>query len=208
MPDMYRLFAVWLGILMLAAVPALAADKGAEAVVRQTTERIYRAIEKDRPLVSQQPEHLYRLVERILLPHADLERMSRWVLGRFWRQSSENQRHQFTQEFTTLLVRTYSTAIESASPEDIRYLPSRDSGHINKAVIRTEVQRAGEATVPIDYYMHNKEGRWLVYDIRVEGISLVTNYRSTFAREFSLKGLQGLIDALKQQNEQPVASND
>ena len=92
------------------------------------------------------------------------------------------------------------------APEDIHYLPERDTGRPDRALVRTEVRQPGEAVVAIDYLMYQTQQRWLVYDVRVEGVSLVTSYRTTFAEEIRGKGLAGLVAALRQRNEKPLSA--
>ncbi|WP_455234937.1 MlaC/ttg2D family ABC transporter substrate-binding protein [Thiogranum longum] len=183
-----------------------AAEGGAESVVRDATQSIYTALDQQCQTIRDQPEHLFVLVEEILLPHVDFEIMSQWVLGKFWRQANELQRQAFTQEFRHLLVRTYATAIQLASLEDIHYLPARGSTRPDRSVVRAEVRRPGEAVTTIAYSMRLNSGRWLVYDIVVDGVSLVSNYRTSFAEEIGRQGLSGLIASLEQKNRQKISA--
>lgn len=181
---------------------------GAETVIRQLTEQIYHVLLEQCEGIQDQPERLHSLVDDLLAPHADLEKMSQWVLGKYWRQADAAMRSEFEQQFRQLLVRTYATVIQTVAPENIRYLPSRDTGRSQRSVVRTEVRRPGEAVIAIDYPMHLKQGRWLVYDVRVEGVSLVSTYRTTFADQIRGRGLSGLIASLKQRNQAPMTAHD
>jgi phospholipid transport system substrate-binding protein len=171
-------------------------------VVRDATAELYAALTG---LCSERPpgrEELYRLVNETIVPHADFERMARWVMGKYWHRASAQQRSEFSNEFKWLLIRTYATAVQGTSPENIVYLPARKSTSPDRAVVRTEVHAAGAEVVPIHYYMRMREGRWLVYDVKIEGISLLTNYRVSFSAEIRHSGVQALIDHLKQKNQQ------
>ena len=183
-----------------------AAPPSATDTVRQATRELYQALEKNQARVHKDPQLLYELVERSLLPYTDLHTMSRWVLGRYWRGASEDQRKRFEEEFRRLLVRTYSTAIQQAELEDIRYLPERPGTRDDRRVVRTEVKRKGQPPLPIDYYMHRVDGRWLLYDVRIEGVSLITNYRSSFASAIADKGLDALIRDMAERNRQGAGS--
>lgn len=197
------------GVLCLLAAPGVAEDTAstqAERVVRQLTERIYSVLLDHCNSIHEQPDLLYALVDEVLLTHADVDKMSQWVLGKHWRQADDVQRRDFTLQFRQLLVRTYATAIQTVTPENIHYLPGRDSGRPDQALVRTEIRQPGEAVIAIDYPMYRKQGRWLAYDVRVEGISLVTSYRTTFAEEIRAKGLSAVIDALEQKNRAPMAA--
>ena len=178
---------------------------GAEAVVRAATERMYQVLQRE--CRSRQPnaERMLVLVDEVLMPHADFQTMSRWVLGKYWRRASPDQRQQIMQEFKRLLVRTYASAIESVSLMDITYLPERSSGKAHKAVVRTQVKPPGAPVFPVHYHMHRKDGSWLVYDLRIEGVSLVASYRSSFGAEIEARGVQGLIASLKEKNGHQIA---
>ena len=193
---------LFMSLNLLAGVSAQTMESSAQTVIQQATERLYGAIQHDCETRTLHPENLFPLVDAILLPHADFQRMSRLVMGKHWKRLSDSQRQQFVQEFKALLIRTYATAIHSVSPEDIRYLPERNSGAPDKTVVRTEVRLEGMAVIPVHYNMYRKNGHWLVYDVRIEGVSLITNYRSTFSAGIKARGVAGLIAMLKQKNRQ------
>ena len=184
---------------------AVAAPPSAESVVRDATAEFYGALDSRSNELPLEQEELYRLVDETLLAHVDLERMSRWVLGKYWNQASAAQRADFSKEFKSLLIRTYATAVQKASLESIVYLPARESARPDRSVVRTKVLVAGAEALPIDYYMHFQAGHWLVYDVRIESISLVTNYRNSFGTEINRFGLQVLIDKMEQNNRQHTA---
>ena len=201
------LFAISLCLFVLSGGVSQPVSTDAETVVRQLTNRIYRVLLEQCEAIQEQPARLYTLVDGLLLPHADLQKMSQWVLGRYWRDADAAQRREFEHQFWQLLVRTYATAIQTVAPENIHYLPTRDMGRSDRALVRTEIRQPGEAVIAIDYPMYWKQERWLVYDVRVEGISLVTNYRTTFADEIKEKGVSGLIASLKRQNQASMTSD-
>lgn len=193
--------ACWAGSL------ARAVDTDAELVIRQATEEIYEALDQQCAIFEQQPEYLYTLVDRILMPHADMERMSRWVLGKYWRDTNDDQRREFIEQFRRLLVRTYSTAVQLASLQEIFYLPARDSARPERATVRTEIKRAGSATLSVYYLLYGTDHRWLVYDIQVDGVSLVNNYRTVLAEEVRDKGFAGMLRSLQEKNRQPMTAD-
>ena len=201
------LFAIILYLFVPSGAVSESVPSDAEAVVRQLTNRVYRVLLEQCEAIQEQPTRLYTLVDGLLLPHADLQKMSQWVLGRYWRDVDAVERREFEQQFWQLLVRTYATAIQMVTPENIHYLPTRDTGRADRALVRTEIRQPGEAVIAIDYPMYRKQERWLVYDVRVEGISLVTNYRTTFADEIKDKGVSGLIASLKRQNQASMTAD-
>jgi len=183
------------------------ANEAADAVIRKATEDIYHALEEDCELLGESPEHLYVLVDRLLIPHADFTRMAQWVLGKHWREADEQQRRGFVEQFRQLLIRTYSTAIQLATPDDIQYLPQRESARPDRAAVRVEIRRPGEAVVMLTYSLYQEHGVWLVYDILVDGVSLVSSYRTTFADEIRLRGFQGLLDAIRSKNNEAMSAS-
>ncbi len=185
-----------------------ASDQGAEAVIVSATESIYRAIQEQCTEIETNPLQLHKLVEEILIPHADFKRMAQLALGKHWRTADADQRSEFVTQFRHLLNRTYATAVQMASLEAIRYLPARTGSKPDTTVVRTEVRRPGEPLVTISYNLYRTNEQWLVYDILVDGISLVSNYRSTFAEEIRTKGLPGLIKELERKNQQPLVERN
>jgi phospholipid transport system substrate-binding protein len=128
--------------------------------------------------------------------------MSRWVLGKYWRQATSDQRTRFTEEFRTLLVRTYAGALLEYSNEEIRYLPMPAVNNAEDVTVRTEFLPKNGIAIPIDYRMHFLNGAWKVYDVTVDGVSLVTNYRGSFASQIREGGIESVINDLKQRNQQ------
>lgn len=199
---------LWMiGLVLSLGLPAQAADTP-RSVLQTAAEDVYQALQSECRVQRLSTTDLYQLVDRLLLPHADSEGMSRWVMGKHWKRASAAQRELFVTEFKALLVRTYSTAIQKVSPDQIAYLPDREPVGGEKAVVRTELRQAGAETLPIDYYMHRKTGRWLVYDVRIEGISLITNYRTSFAAEISAHGIQGLLERMQRKSRQQSSASD
>lgn len=138
----------------------------------------------------------------LILPHLDFVAMSKLVLAKHWRNANKQQREQFTEQFRDLLVRTYETSLAKYQDEKIEFLPFRESNQPDKkAIVRCEVIRSNGPSIPIKYNLRYKEtDGWKVYDIGIEGISLVTNYRSSFSREIDQHGIDHLIESLRARN--------
>ena len=192
---------VLLGALLLAP-PALAkVNQSPQELVEKTTDRIVAALKVEQAAIKENPSRLYEIVDEIVLPHFDFYRMSRWVLGKHWRKATPAQREQFVREFRTLLVRTYAKALNDNYDKPIDLLPMRAKKGADEVTVRTEVQVDSGFPIPIDYKMYrNDKGEWLVYDVSVDGVSLVTNYRSTFSKEIRQGGLPRLIADLAKRN--------
>lgn len=176
------------------------AEDDAQVLVRQVTDQVLTRLEAERPQLKADPLKIYPLVEDLVLPHFDFSRMSAWVLGKHWRTASEAQRSAFTTQFRTLLVRTYAVALLEYSDQQVGYLPSRAAEDGRSTLVRTEIARAGQPAIALNYALYRRAEAWKVYDISVDGVSLVTNYRSSFANEIATGGLDALIAQLEKRN--------
>lgn len=187
-------------LLALGGNPIQAAVTPPQDVVQDTSTRMLDALRKNRAMIDREPGRLYDLVDQIVLPNFDFELMSRWVLGRAWKQATPEQRRQFTEEFRTLLVRTYAKALLEYSNEAIRVLPQSEPADGDEVTIKTEVRPKTGQPVQINYSMHLGKDTWKVYDVTVDGVSLVTNYRGTFASQIRDSGMDAVIADLRQRN--------
>jgi phospholipid transport system substrate-binding protein len=195
----HRLLAVMLAapLALLAAAPVTAAVPP-DQVARETADMTLRQIRARKEELRRDPNQLYALVEQQILPHFDFERISQLVLGQHWRTASPEQRERFRTAFQRMLVRSYSHALIEYDSERIEWAPLRLSAGATDVVVRSNVIRKGGPPIPINYSVHLKNDRWLVYDVTIDAISLVTNYRGTFAGEIRKNGLDALIARLEQ----------
>jgi phospholipid transport system substrate-binding protein len=142
-----------------------------------------------------------RIVKEILEPHVDVDRAALLILGKHWRTATPEQRQRFKDEFRMLLIRTYTTAFTEYKNWEIRYLPLNAPLADKKTVVRTEVLQPGAKPVAVDYRMIETAGVWKVYDVLIEGISLVQNYRTTFSEDIARTGsLDSVIEELAKRN--------
>lgn len=193
----------WLLCMMLVAASATAgAKQSPQELVSETTGKITTALRAEQDKIKTDPNRLYVIVDEIVLPHFDFRSMSAWVLGKHWRTANEDEKARFTAEFRTLLVRTYAKALNDNYDRKIAMLPMRDKEGSDDVTVRTEVQQEAGFPIPIDYKMHVQDGAWKVYDVSVDGLSLVANYRTSFAKEIREAGLPKLIDRLADRNKQ------
>ncbi len=194
----HRVTALLLALpLTLLAAPSSAAVPP-DQVARETADMTQREIRARKEELRRDPNQLYALVEQKILPHFDFERVSQLVLGQHWRSASAEQRQRFSTAFQRMLVRSYSHALIEYDSERIEWAPLRLSPGTSDVVVRSNVIRKGGPPIPINYSVHLKNDRWLVYDVTIDAISLVTNYRGTFASEIRKNGLDALIARLEQ----------
>jgi phospholipid transport system substrate-binding protein len=187
------------GLFLLCLCLPLAgqAATGPLELVRQTTEQTLSRLQSERAALQQDPGGIYDLVKEIISPHFDFIRISAWVLGKHWRTASKEQKLRFVRAFRTLLVRTYGVALLDYSDQEIRYLPLRDDPVNGDVTVRTEVIQPNGETVALNFRLYMRNKTWKVYDISVDGISLVTNFRTSFATEIKQSGLDNLIQRLE-----------
>jgi phospholipid transport system substrate-binding protein len=196
-----------LSMLLLALPARVLANATPEDLVRNTADVILAEIKKNRELYAKDYARLYKMADEKVLPHFDFFRMSQWVLGRNWRDAGSEQRERFVAAFRDLLVRTYSTALLNYKDQEIVYLPSPRKPGDDDVVVKTEVkQTGGQPSIPIHYsFYKNKDGVWKVYDVTIEGVSLVTNYRSVYATKIREKGMDALIAEIVDNNKKALA---
>ena len=202
---MRRWIAGMIMVAFLAAGGSAWATQTPQDLVQQTAEKMLSKLRDERKVIDQHPGRIYDLVEEIVLPHFDFERMSSWVLGRYWRTATPEQRKRFVAEFRNLLVRTYAKSLASYSDNKITYLPFRGRPGQNDVKVRTEVDQPGGFPIPIDYSLYLKGDEWKVYDVTIDSVSLVTNYRTTFANQIRQEGLDKLIASLADRNKRDNA---
>ncbi|MBI5039664.1 MAG: ABC transporter substrate-binding protein [Gammaproteobacteria bacterium] len=188
--------------LALNTAVAVADNLDPETLVRQTSDQMLAVLKEQHDVIKAEPERLYGFVDNIVLPHFDFERMARWVLGKHWKRASPEQRKRFVDEFRTLLVRTYGTALLEYTNQKVNFLPLRMAEGSNDVTVRTEVIKPGGASIPINYSMFHRDDGWKVYDVTIDGISLVSNYRAEFSAQISSAGMDGLIQRLVERNAQ------
>lgn len=186
---------------MVFALSVLAAEVAPDLLAREVTDKIVVLLKANKNVYTKDHKKLYAMVDEHVLPNFDFRAMSRTVLGRYWRTADEEQRARFTREFRDLLVRTYATALLKYNDETIVYLPFRLSPDDRTATVKSEVRRTdGGPPIAINYSFYRTDAGWKVYDVTIEGASLVTTYQSTYSARVQREGVNALIANLAQDN--------
>jgi len=180
---------------------AIATESLPEELIRNASNQVLSRIQSDPGKYQQDPAKLYALVDQIVLPHFDFGTMTDLALGRYKTKISTEQRRLITNEFRILLVRTYGKALLEYSDQKIIYLPIEGSLESGDVTVRTEIEQKGGFPIPLNYSLKQTGQGWKVYDISVDDISLVTNYRSSFSRQIRKNGIDGLIKTLRERNQ-------
>jgi len=194
-----------IAVLALAAAVPAAAQEAPDALVKRVSQEVLQIIKSD-PLVQAGNEARIReVIEVKLLPNFDFARMTALAMGRNWRAATPEQQKRLTDEFRTLLVRTYSGALNQYRNETIEYKPLRASPGDTEVTVRTAVIKPAGSPVQIDYSMEKKADGWKAYDVIVGGVSLVTNYRDEFNEQIKAGGIDGLLKTLADKNKGKAA---
>jgi phospholipid transport system substrate-binding protein len=203
----------WIFALALAAVcvPAYATSpsdpQAAQRLITTSAAQMLAALQAGGDSLRDNPAGIRALADRNLISHVDFDQVSRLVLGRSWRTATPEQRRRFIQEFKRFVVRFYTAALMdyrkgSDIPQDVmRFLPLRANPGDKRVTVSSRVKQPNSSqAIPVDYHLSLADGQWKVFDVSVDGVSLVATYRNSFANRIRQRGLDGLIAELAQRN--------
>ncbi len=170
-------------------------------MLKTTANQVIAALKKDHLTLQKNPKLVYPIVEKILLPQVDTDRMAKMVLGRnVWTQITPTQREHFSSEFVRLVVNTYASALANYTDEEIRFMPLRDSLARKRIQVSSQIIRREGPPILVAYRLHNTKTGWKVYDLIVEGVSLIQSYQSQFRAEIANNGFDKMLANLHQHN--------
>lgn len=201
--------AIFLTLCLLFSVASASASDtvvAPDVLVRDVTNDTLAIVRKDAAIQAGDTRRVVDLVENEVLPHFNFDRMTMLAVGRDWRNATGPQREQLVQAFRSLLVRTYSNALTQYREQTIDFKPFRANAADKVVRVQTEVRQAGAQPIGIDYALEKTDKGWKVFDVVVAGVSLVTNYRGTFAQEIRVGGIDGLIRSLQAKNRDLAAA--
>lgn len=201
---MSRLFARFAGAAATAALVlaggALAQDTAPDVLVKNVTLEVVDILQKDKDIQKGDRKKVIALIEVKVLPHFNFQAMTASAVGRNWNKANAEQKARLAEEFKTLLVRTYSSAIAAYSNQKFEFRPLRAKPTDTDVTVNVRVLQSGTQPVTIDYDMEKRPDGWKVWDVRVSGISLVANYRTEFDNQVREAGIDGLIKTLQTKN--------
>jgi len=181
------------------------AQEAPDTLVRNVCNEMADVVRSDKAIQAGDVKRMIEVVETRILKYFDFGRMTSLAVGREWRNASAEQKTALTSEFRTLLVRSYANAIGQYKNQTIDVKPLKAKPEDTEVVVRSEIRQAGSKPITIDYDMTKASDGWKVFDVAVAGVSLVTNYRETFGQEIKTGGIDGLIKALRDKNQQSAA---
>lgn len=199
---------LWVGLVALLLFARMAAAEaglvmGPRALIEQTTGEFLKAVAENREGIREDPDLAHRLVDEIVTPHIDVDATGRYMLGKHWRKGTPEQRDRFLYELRKMLVRSYANALaEYKAGDKINYISERVSEDGKLAVVRARIPRP-RTNQPADvaYRLHKSGDEWKVFDVTIEGVSMVTTYRSTFRSKLDRQGLDSVIEELAALND-------
>ena len=205
------LISVFIGTFMIVSVAwsqvAQAESIGSPVeLLERTSQQVIKILQDDHELLQKEPDRVYKIIDEYILPHLDEITMAKLALGKHWRKATNQQKQDFVVEFKNLLIRTYGKSLVEFSDQKIIFSPMRLAAGTMKTSVRAEVIQPGGPSIPMAYRVRVKNNAWKVYDIKIDGISLVTSYRGTFAQEIRKSGMDGLLEYMRSKNKNKISS--
>jgi phospholipid transport system substrate-binding protein len=198
---MLRSFLLLLALVSGLNTPvALADDTPPDVLARTSSEEVIAILKKDKELRSGNQAKVYQLVEAKILPNFDFNRMTQLALGKNWPRATAKQKQELVTEFRNLLVRTYSSSLTEFTGQTVEFKPLTLKPGDTDVTVRSEIRQPGGQPIPVNYSMYKTDFGWKVYDVTIDNVSLVTNYRASFANTIRQSGIDGLIKTLADQS--------
>ena len=172
----------------------------AQDLIMRVTSSLIEVLNSERELLADEPGRVYELANRLVIPHFDFERMARRALGKRWKEATPEQQARFIAAFRTLLVRTYATVINEYRGQALTYLDPIPRKKDTEVVVPVQIELTASQTVRVAYAMHVSGSDWKVFDVAIDGVSLVKTYRSSFRSEVARHGIDGLSARLEARN--------
>jgi len=201
---MLRTFFLLLALVSGFSTPVRAADTPPDVLARSTTQEVLAILKQDKEIQSGNLNKVYQLVEAKILPNFDFNRMTQLAVGKHWPRATANQKQALVTEFRNLLVRTYSSSLTAFTNQTVEFRPLTMKPDDTDVTVHSEIRQPGGQPIPIDYSMYKTSFGWKVYDVSIDGVSLVTNYRASFASTIRQGGIDGLIKTLAEKSARSV----
>lgn len=196
-----------LALLMSTQGAGFAADIPPDVLARTTSQEVLAVLRTDKDIQSGNLTKIYDLVEAKVLPNFDFNRMTQLAVGKHWAHATPQQKQSLVTEFRNLLVRTYATSLTALGNQSIDFKPLAMKPDDAEVTVQSVIKQPGGQPVPIDYSMYKTAFGWKVYDVTIDNVSLVTNYRASFANTIRQSGIDGLIQILEEKSRGGSASN-
>ncbi len=199
-----KLFKVFKSVVLMGVIALFSVTYAAdtpEQTIEKASAQLINALKKEEAVLKKDPKKLYSFIEKTAVPYFDFNTMSQWVMGRSWRDATPQQRARFMEEFKKLLINAYGSALLEYTDDKVNVFPlPPNATNKNEVTVRSEITSSTHKPVAVNYSMIKSGGKWLVYDVSIEGISIVTSYRGEIRELVNSKGIDGMISTLAQKN--------
>ena len=201
----FLLSSIYLFLPIWMLVSTVAAEiQTPEIIVEQTSTQLLEIIRQDADRIRGDADFVDAIVNDIVLPIIDLQSMGKLILGKHWKTASDQQRMDFVEQFKLMLIRTYAKSVADFGDAEIVILPNEDAQKGKFYRVKTQVSLSGSAPLNVDYmFRQQKDMQWKAFDLVVDGLSMVKNFRSSFGREITETSLDALIDRIRNTNIEP-----
>lgn len=193
-------FAAFTGAMLASTSAVAQAQEGPEALIKRVSGEALDRIQKDPELAAGDIKKINVMIDQVIMPHVNFQRMTALAVGRSWRSATPEQQKQLQSEFRSLLVRSYANAFAAAKDRTIRVKPVRMEVADTEVTVNTELVPKRGDPVAVGYRLEKAADGWKAYDINILGVWLVDNYRNQFTQEINAKGVDGLIKSLAEKN--------
>ena len=199
-----KLFKVFKSVVLMGVIALFSVTYAAdtpEQTIEKASAQLINALKKEEAVLKKDPKKLYSFIEKTAVPYFDFNTMSQWVMGRSWRDATPQQRARFMEEFKKLLINAYGSALLEYTDDKVNVFPlPPNATNKNEVTVRSEITSSTHKPVAVNYSMIKSGGKWLVYDVSIEGISIVTSYRGEIRELVNSKGIDGMISTMAQKN--------
>ena len=210
---MNKFKSLWPGMVAVCLAAVAMTSQAVEAIespsvlLERTSLQVIEILKRDRELLQKEPERVNEIIDEYILPHLDDVTMAKLALGKNWKKATKEQKIAFVAEFRNLLVRTYSKSLLEFRDQKIDFFPVKLAADTHKTSVKAVVIQPGGPSIPMAYRVRIKNNAWKVYDIKIDGISLVTSYRGTFTQQIRKNGIKGLLKYLRDKNGEPSSDD-
>ncbi len=203
---MRKMIALWLvAVLAMLSMQVRADVADPDVLIKDTVRDVLTIVRQDKDIREGNQKKILELVDAKVLPHFNFMRMTQLAVGKHWRSASPEQKQTLVAEFRNLLVRTYTKAFTVYRDQTVEVKPFKMAVNATEVTVKTLILKPGEPDIPVNYDMEKTADGWKAFDLTIEGVSLVSNYRSTFSEQIQQSGIDGLIKTLLEKNQ--AASN-
>ncbi len=197
----FMMVAVMMIVLATSAHAQKIPQDDPEKMVSALSNQIIYELNANREVLEQQPSQIKLFANNFVLPYIDTDKMARYVMGRHWRSASASQQKAFVEAFTNTLIRSYSQSLLKLKIESVSVMPAVEEKPGRVTVASTVAQADGNKSDVIYRVYFDKDGaKWMLYDVSVEGISMLLNYRKAYSSDFDRKGIDAVIAEMQSKN--------